>query len=104
MHGKTWPKGPLRSDAPYEAQLARQIAETLYPYVIVTEDKKPAPAADLHHKAEPVAQIAQATDMTRETIYNIRDGETWPDFTTIARLEIYFNIRLWGYDRRRKSP
>ncbi len=102
MHGKTWPKGPLRSEAPYEAHLARQIAETLYPYVIVTEDKKPAPG--LHPKAKTVAQIAQETDMARETIYNIRDGETWPDFTTIARLEIYFNIRLWGYAHRRKSP
>ena len=42
--------------------------------------------------------------MTRETIYNIRDGETWLDFITIARLEIYFNIRLWGNDHRLKSP
>ena len=41
--------------------------------------------------------------MVRETIYNIRDGETWPDFITIARLEIYFKIRLWGNAHRENS-
>ena len=42
--------------------------------------------------------------MVRETIYNVRDGETWPDFTTIARLEIYFDCRLWGNAHRKNSP
>lgn len=105
QHGATWPQGPLQPDAPYEAFLARQIAETLYRYIVVTDDKKPGPAKNLHpKKAQKVEKIAEETKMVRETIYNIRDGETWPDFITIARLEIYFKIRLWGNAHRENSP
>ena len=102
--GTTWPQGPLRTDAPYEAHLARQIAEKLYPYLLVTENKKPGPPEDPHGRAKTVEQTAEDTEMTRETIYNVRDGETWPDFITIARLEIYFKTRLWGNEHRLKSP
>lgn len=42
--------------------------------------------------------------MIREVIYNIRDGETWPDINTLARLEIYFDCRLWGNAHRTNSP
>ena len=31
-------------------------------------------------------------------------GRSWPDFTTIARLQFYFDIRLWSKDHRLKSP
>ena len=55
------------------------------------------------HKSQ-VARTSADTKMTRETIYNIRDGETWPDFTTVVRLEIYFDIRLWGNEHRKNSP
>ena len=42
--------------------------------------------------------------MTGETIYSICDGRIWPDFTSIARLEIYFDCRLWGNEHRLNSP
>ena len=59
-------------------------------------EARPPPRNPHPTKAKTVEQTAADTKMTRETIYNIRDGETWPNFITIARLEIYFNIRLWG--------
>ena len=92
-----WPRGPLVPDAPREAHLARQIAENLDYFI-----RDSNPDKELHKtKAETVEKIAKVTEMSRETIYNIRDGLTWPDFLTIARLEIYFNHRLWGYQHRR---
>ena len=100
----TWPKGPLKPDAPYEAHLARQIAENLYPYIIVSKKKTPGPAKQLHRKAQTVKKVADDTEIVRDTIYNIREGKTWPDFTTIARLEIYFDCRLWGNEHRKNSP
>ena len=99
--GAKWPKGPLRTGAPREAHLARQIAANLDIYIRDSDAKGPNPTKQVHDKAVPVEQIAEDTEMSRETIYSVRDGKTWPDFFTIARLEIYFNCRLWGYEHRR---
>ena len=103
--GEEWPTGHLKPDAPREAHLARQIAENLDYYILDSAAKEPDSTKEVHpKKAETVEQIAKATDMSRETIYNIRGGETWPDFFTIARLEIYLDCRLWGYEHRKPPP
>ena len=99
--GATWPKGPLRTGAPREAHLARQIAANLDTFIRDSDAKEPNPTKEVHDTAKTVEKIANDTEMSRETIYSVRDGETWPDFFTIARLEIYFNCRLWGYEHRK---
>ena len=84
--GATWPKGPL-ADAPPEAYLVRQIAQKLKE----------------RNARKDVYKIAALRGLTPQTIYNVLDGKTWPDLTTIARLEIHFRVRLWG-NHHRKIP
>ena len=49
-----------------------------------------------------VYKIAARRGLTPQTIYNVLGGKTWPDLTTIARLEIHFRVRLWGNHHRKK--
>ena len=84
--GARWPEGPLEADAPREARLAQGIASKL----------------EQRGARGEVNKIAQRCGLTRQTIYNVLDGNTWPDLVTIARLEVHFGVRLWGNQHRRK--
>ena len=91
--GAEWPEGPLVADAPPEARLAQGIALKIKNY---SEGKGP------HGNPLPPYKIAQRVDIAPQTLYNLLDGETWGGFVTIARLEIFFDRRLWGNEHRKR--
>ena len=44
-----------------------------------------------------IEDLADEIDgVSHQTIRNIIQGRTWPDLMTIARLERYFDRKLWG--------
>ena len=49
---------------------------------------------------DTVRYIAKKAGLSPQTILNILNGATWPDLRTIARLEVLFDYRLWGYEHR----
>lgn len=77
------------ADAPKEAHLARGIAIRFLCY----RDKRNT----------TINEIARSIGVGHQTLYNIRDGETWPNLITVARLEIHFNRRLWGNEHKPRS-
>ena len=83
-----WPRGPLRDNAPKEARLAQGIAEKILDQI----DK---------NNTTPHA-VAMRLGIGRQTLYNVLDGKSWPNFITVARLEIHFNRRLWGAEHKPK--
>ena len=84
--GAEWPGGPLITGAPPEARLVRGIAQKL----------------ESRGARENVTKIAKRCGLTPQTIYNVLDGKTWPDLTTIAQLEAHYRVRLWGNEHRKK--
>ena len=48
-------------------------------------------------------RLAPSDGEARGSIYSVRDGNTWPDFLTIIRLEICFDCLPGRYEHRR-SP
>lgn len=42
-----------------------------------------------------VSELQRSTGVARSTIRRIVEGETWPDFVTLARLEEALEIALW---------
>ena len=44
--------------------------------------------------------VARSTGIGSQTVYNLRDGKSWPNLITIARLEIHFDRRLWGNEHK----
>ena len=84
--GAQWPGGPLEPKPPPEALLIRGIAQKL----------------EARGARKNVYKIAKRCGLTPQTIYNVLDGQTWPDLVTIARLEAHFRVRLWGNEHRKK--
>ena len=80
-----FPYGPFKPEAPREVYLAAGLAARLTS--AIGEDS--------------VRYIAKMADLSPQTILNILNGKSWPDLRTIARLEIVFDYRLWGYEHRR---
>ena len=50
---------------------------------------------------EPSSVIAVLDGLSPQTILNIRNGKSWPDLRTIARLESVLRTRLWGMEHRK---
>ena len=86
VKGQQWPQGPLAAHAPKEARLVRGIATKFLYY----RDKRNT----------TINEIARSTGLGHQTLYNLRDGESWPNLITIARLEIFFQRRLWGNEHK----
>ena len=86
--GASWPAGPLELQPlpPPEARLVRGIAQKL----------------EARDARKNVNKIAKSCGLTPQTIFNVLNGETWPDLATIARLEVHFRVRLWGNEHRKK--
>ena len=82
LHGGTWPEGPLSSDAPPEAIVARAIAVGL--------------SVALQERS--VRHLAADADLAHTTIYDLLAGNTYGDVITIARLETALGVRLWPQD------
>ena len=89
--GAEWPEGPLKPTAPIEAHLARGIAIKTKRYI---EDRFPK------SKDIPDYRIAGKVEISPQTLSNLLNGNTWPDLSTIARLERYLRRRLWGREHR----
>ena len=79
-----WPGGRLRKDAPYEALLVQGISERLR---ICLKDRS-------------IVAIADMCGLSRSTVYNILNGNTWCDVPSIARLERVLDVELWGIEHR----
>ena len=44
-----------------------------------------------------------AADISPQAVLNLRNGATWGDLPTIARLEIALGTNLWGGEHRKGS-
>ena len=84
--GGEWPEDPLVDNAPKEALLAQGIAKSFRE--CCAKQKTNANA------------VARSTGIGSQTVYNLRDGKSWPNLITIARLEIHFDRRLWGNEHK----
>ena len=42
-----------------------------------------------------------AADISPQAVLNLRNGATWGDLPTIARLEIALDTNLWGREHRK---
>ena len=85
--GGSWPDGPLVEDAPAEALLARGVADRLR-----------------SAQRGSIRSIAREAGISVQAVINIRDGTTWGDLPTIARLEIALDATLWGREHRLGNP
>lgn len=75
----SWPQGPLVSDAPPEARVARAIALTLQ---AALEGRSPR-------------SLASEADLAHTTLYDLLAGKTYGDVITVARLEAALGRSLW---------
>ena len=85
-----WPRGDLGAGAPEEARLAQGIARRFIDC--------------LDEFNTNVNAVATSTRMGPQTLYNLRDGKSWPNLVTVARLEIHFNRRLWDHEHIPEYP
>ena len=85
-----WPFGRLKPDAPMEARLVQGIVGRIR-YHCCRKDETPY-------------AVAKGAGIGLETLYKILRGESYPSFATIARLERYFNRRLWGNEHLPRGP
>lgn len=88
--GGTWPEGPFVEGAPPAIGVAAHISAQLR--VAIAESR------------QSMTQVAAGLQVARTTVYDILNGTTFPDITTIANAQRYFNQELWPrYTRRRKG-
>lgn len=85
--GGSWPEGPLVKDAPAEVLLAQGVSRRLR-------------AAEWGY----IRRIAREAGISPQAVFNIRDGASWGDLPTIARLEIVLDTNLWGREHRKGNP
>ena len=79
--GGTWPDGPFNEEPPELLQAAKVTRRTLDAF----EARGLTPTKAAHR-----------TGVSRKTIINIINGETWFDLPTIERLERTLNVSIWG--------
>lgn len=95
--GEAWLGVGLRPDAPPEALLVHDIAKRLKKNVDTKLNKS--------RTLNSIEDLAEEIDgISHQTIRNIIQGRTWPDLSTIARLERYFNRKLWGNAHKKPRP
>ena len=84
-----WLDAPLDPNAPPEALLVQDIAKRLRKrvYEKLATSRGPKTIEDLAENIDGVSH---------QTIRNIIQGRFWPELATIARLERYFDRKLWG--------
>lgn len=85
--GSSWPSGSLVEDAPAEALLAQAVSRRLR-----------------IARSGSIRSIAREAGISAQAVINIRDGATWGDLPTIARLEIVLDSTLWGREHRLGNP
>ena len=80
-----WPEGDLEDKAPEVAHFAKGVAQRLKD--LLAED-------DIW----TAYSLAKEADVSRQTVTNILQGETWTDLPTIYRLEVALGRQLWVND------
>ena len=80
----TWPDGPLEENPPPEAVLAQSITKKFRDH---------ADRLGWNH-----SKAARRAGISRKTVLNILNGETWLDLPTIDRLERNLGLRFWNRD------
>ncbi len=75
----SWPHGPLTSDAPPEARVARAITIEL----------------DAAMRGRSPRSVAADAKLAHTTVYDLLKGRTYGDVITIARLEAALQRSLW---------
>lgn len=75
----TWPTGPIAKGAPAATRHAQTVA------IVLGE------ALD----GKNVSDVASDADLSRNTVYELLAGTTWPDIVTLAKLEEVLDVRLW---------
>ena len=92
--GAVWPDGDLevpgdpKAAVPGVASFARYLAQRLRDALKKTGKTK--------------YRIAKDAGIHRQTVTNILEGESWPNLTTIYRLEVALEHRLWYNDDFRR--
>ena len=92
--GDVWPDGDLEvpgdpeAAVPGVASFARYLAQRLRDALKKTGKTK--------------YRIAKDAGIHRQTVTNILEGESWPNLTTIYRLEVALKHRLWYNDDFRR--
>jgi DNA-binding phage protein len=78
-----FPTGRLTKDAPVEAVAAQSVAKAL--------------SEALEADGRPLTAIASEAGVSRSTVYGITAGESYPDFSSIARLAAVLEVELWPF-------
>ncbi len=81
-----FPNGPFRPGTPREVDLAAALVIRLNNRI----------------GDESIRYVAKIAGLSPQTILNIRNGKSWPDLRTIARLERALATRLWGIEHRKR--
>ena len=77
----TWPDGPLVKKHPPEAVLAKHISTTFRNVC--------------KFRGLSTRQAAAVVKISQKAVHNLLNGRSWPDLTTIARVEGNLGIQLW---------
>lgn len=93
--GDDWPDGDLEvpddptAAVPGVARFARYLAQRL--------------RDALKESGKTKYRIAKDAGIHRQTVTNILNGDTWPNLTTIYRLEVALEHRLWHNEDFRRA-
>lgn len=93
VRGGTWPDGGLVGRPPPEVLIAQHISKAFRgAYDVRRFDLSDR---DREDPAKKAAAAAKEMSVSTAVIEGLLNGNFWPDLATIARLERYFDIRIW---------
>ena len=84
--------GRLQPDAPAEVHLVQAISLRLHLEFSEEEDRKWS-----------LRDIAEECKISHRAVYDLWNGETWPNVKTIARIELGMGRTIWGEEHRRPN-
>ncbi len=85
----SWPDGPLTAGAPPEAVLAQHISAVL--------------RNACKSRFATISSAASKASISQAAVESLLNGDVWPDFETIARLEGNLGIPLWASQHSAQS-
>lgn len=100
--GDKFPKGPFQPDTPVYALAAALFAVNLSAYMDGTlriYGKDPEEFVI----DSTVYSLAKKAEVGRAILSRILKGSSYPDMTTVAKLEAYCSADLWGTDAERRQ-
>ena len=87
MRGR-WPDGKIHNNAPTATYWAAEIAKRL------------RIAVDGSSKSD----VAAEAEIARSTLYDLLNGEAWPDVVTVVKLQDALGVELWPAWKPRSKP